>query len=390
MPTATTNKPPDQTAQPAMMAQPAATGPKLPGRVVVVFQGGGALGAYQGGVYQALHEAGIEPEWIIGTSIGALNGTIIVGNKPEHRLSRLQEFWQRLQRPAPLISNNLWPGVDMTLAKAITLSSGVPGFFAPNYHAAAGLYASLGVENASFYTTTPLRETLRELVDFDLLNANRIRMTLGAVSVCTGELHYFDSHNQGLSLEHVIASCSLPPSFPAVRIGGEPFWDGGIYSNTPIDAVFDESPRKDSVIFAVNLWHPHGAEPESLWQVLNRQKDISFASRTDSHIQRQHQMHRLRHTIHEIVSQLPESERKRPEIQELAAFGCPTHMHIIRLLARRLDGEDFNKDIDFTAAGIKARWQDGYADVRNVIDKAPWTKDLGQCGGVIIHDLSRE
>ncbi|MDA5193826.1 patatin-like phospholipase family protein [Govanella unica] len=363
-------------------------GSKIKSQVVLVFQGGGALGAYQGGVYAALHEAGIEPDWVIGTSIGAINGAIIVGNKREDRLDRLREFWRRIERAEPLSSTHLMPWLDMSMAKFSTLSTGLPGFFDPNIYATAGIFAPVGAENASFYTTDPLRNTLKELIDFDRLNVDRIRMTLGAVSVTSGNLYYFDNHNQGLTLDHVIASCSLPPAFPAVRINGQPFWDGGVYSNSPIDAVFDDTARKDSVIFSVNLWPPEGAEPQSIWQVLNRQKDISYSSSTDNYVTRQQQTHRLRHTISELVSKLPPSELAKPEIQELANFGCPTHMHIIRLLANPLEGDDVNKDIDFCEDSITSRWQNGYADVCKVIKLAPWTQDLGACGGVIIHDVN--
>lgn len=382
MPKAKSDQPSGRPSAPAAL--------KLPGQVVLVFQGGGALGAYQCGVYEALHEAGIEPDWIVGTSIGAINGAIIAGNEPEDRVARLRAFWERVQTPGSFWPCSFWEGADLALSKTMILANGVPGFFAPNARAAEGPYAAVGVEQASAYSVAPLRETLTELVDGALLNARRVRLTLGAVSVRDGATRYFDSRDQTLSLDHVLASCALPPAFPAVRIDGEPFWDGGIYSNTPIDAVFDDSSRTDSVIFAVNLWHPHGPEPDSLWQVLSRQKEISFASRIDSHMVQQRQAQRLRHTIHELVSLLPEAERRRPEIQELARSGCPAQLHIIRLLPRRLENEDATRDIDFTAAGIRARWDNGYADVCAVIRDAPWAQDLDLSGGAIIHDFGHE
>jgi NTE family protein len=188
----------------------------------------------------------------------------------------------------------------------------------------------------------------------------------------------------------VLAFGALPPAFGAVRIDGQPYWDGGIYSNTPIEAVLDDKPRRDSLIFAVNVWHQTGPEPESIWQVMGRQKDIQYASRNDSHIARQKQIHRLRHVINDLVQQLPVARRQSPEVQELAAWGCRTTMHVVRLLAPRLAAEDHTKDIDFTPAGIRARREAGLIDAREVIAQAPWKRPVPEHEGVMVHDhLSR-
>ena len=183
-----------------------------------------------------------------------------------------------------------------------------------------------------------------------------------------------------------MASGALPPAFGAIRIDGEPYWDGGIYSNTPIEAVLDDKPRRDSVIFAVNVWHQTGPEPESIWQVMSRQKDIQFASRADSHIARQKQIHRLRHVIRELVRQMPDAAQSDPKIKELASWGCGTTMHVAHLLAPRLDGEDQTKDIDFTPAGIRARRLAGHADTMRMIERAPWQQRAADAiEGVIEH-----
>jgi NTE family protein len=305
------------------------------GQVVLVLQGGGALGAYQVGVYQALHEAGIEPEWVIGTSIGAINGAIIAGNPPERRLAQLTCFWEMMQRARGYAPGTWWPAMTNVFANAMTCSAGIDGFFVPNPQAAWGMHTPLGVEQAAFYSTAPLRDTLMELTDFDYVNARHGRLTLGAVNVRSGEMHYFDSREQALGVNHVMASGALPPAFPAVRIDGETYWDGGIYSNTPIEVVLDDKPRRNSLIFSANVWHPAGAEPETLWQVLGRHKDIQYASRVKSHVLRQQQIHRMRHIIRDLAQHIPAARRDEDEVKKLLAYGCATVMHVVPLLAPR-------------------------------------------------------
>ncbi|MBL8343440.1 MAG: patatin-like phospholipase family protein [Rubrivivax sp.] len=353
----------------------AAPGPAVPGQMVLVLQGGGALGAYQAGVYQALHEAGIEPDWVIGTSIGAINASLIAGNLPERRLQRLNHFWEAMERGStasgpfgafdPL-------GVGRGVATLNTVMRGIPDFFTPNLHAWRGPLATLGVERAAYYSTGPLRETLTSLVDFDYLRQCRTRMTVGAVNVLSGRMRYFDTRHEALTVEHVMASGALPPAFAAIRIEGQPYWDGGIYSNTPIEAVLDDKPRRDALIFAVNVWHQTGPEPESIWQVMGRQKDIQYASRADSHIARQKQIHRLRHVIRELAKEVPAARRGATKVKELAAWGCGTTMHVAHLLAPRIEGEDHTKDIDFTPEGVRARREAGLADARRMLQRAPW------------------
>jgi NTE family protein len=262
---------------------------------------------------------------------------------------------------------------------------GIPGFFEPNPLALSGVQAALGVEQAACYSTAPLRETLAALVDFGYLDTCRTRLTVGAVNACSGTMRYFDSRDDTIGLDHVMASGALPPAFPAVRIDGQAYWDGGLYSNTPIEAVLDDNPRRDSLIFAVNVWHQAGPEPESIWQVMGRQKDIQYASRADSHILRQKQIHRLRHVIRELQKQLPAAKRKAPEVQELASWGCGTTMHVAHLLAPRLAGEDHTKDIDFSADGMHTRRAAGYADTRRMIERAPWTAPVDPMEGVVEH-----
>ncbi len=357
------------------------------GQTVLVLQGGGALGAYQVGVYQAMHEAGIEPDWVIGTSIGAINAALIAGNRPEQRMQRLHAFWDRIERGSPADGLvKMWQGLGNVFSNMQTVAQGVPSFFKPNPQSWRGVHANLGVEQAAYYDTSPLRETLNSLVDFEWMQHCDTRLTVGAVNANSGEMRYFDSNEMPLNADHVMASGALPPAFPAIRIDGEPYWDGGIYSNTPIEAVLEDKPRRDATIFAVNVWRPEGPEPESIWQVMGRQKDIQFASRADSHIAKQKQIHRLRHVVRELAKHLPASKRDLAAVRELSSWGCGTTMHVVRLLAPRLDGEDHTKDIDFTPAGVHARWHAGYVDATRAIDKAPWADAVDPIDGVVVHE----
>lgn len=356
-----------------------------PGQIVLVLQGGGALGAYQVGVYEALHDAGIEPDWVIGTSIGAINAALIAGNARGDRIERLNAFWRHVESPSALVGPFDWLGIGNFVANMTTVMHGIPAFFEPNLAALRGARASVGVEQAAYYSTEPLRRTLGELVDFDALRTRSMRLTVGAVNASTGTMRYFDSGKEAIGVEHVMASGALPPAFPAVRIDGQPYWDGGIYSNTPIEAVLDDKPRRDSLIFAVNVWHQTGPEPESIWQVMGRQKDIQYASRADSHIARQKQIHRLRHVIRELAKQLPAARQADAQVKELAAFGCSTTMHVAHLVAPRLEGEDHTKDIDFTPAGVRARREAGYADTMRMVERSPWREPTDPIEGVIEH-----
>lgn len=360
----------------------------LPGQAVLVLQGGGALGAYQAGVYEALHEAGIEPDWVIGTSIGAINGAIIAGNPPHARVDSLQRFWRRVETQLPPAPWRAWGLPDNTFANLQVVAQGVPGLFAPNPAALWGAYAEVGLDRASYYSTERLRDTLAELVDFGRLDAGATRLTVGAVAVRGGEMRYFDSRREALRIEHIMASGALPPAFPAVRIEGEPYWDGGVYSNTPIERVFDENPRRDEVVFAVQLWSPGHDEPASIWQVLARHKDIQYASRAAHHIARQQDLHRLRHVIQALGNRIPPQARQDAEVRRLLGYGCATTMHVVRLLAPRRAGEDHTKDIDFSSAGIRARRDAGRADARRALQSAPWRRETDLLEGVVVHDFS--
>jgi NTE family protein len=362
-------------------------GGRPPGQIVLVLQGGGALGAYQVGVYQALHEAGIEPDWVIGTSIGAINASLIAGNPPGERLERLREFWRQVEWRDPLGFARAVPAwFAGPFSNADTVARGVRGFFEPNPTSWLGVRTPVGLDNASYYRTAPLRQTLARLVDFDRINGGAMRLTVGAVNARTGAMRYFDSRDESIGVEHVMASGALPPAFPAVRIDGEPYWDGGIYSNTPIEAVLDDNPRRSSTVFNVHLWNPNGSEPQSIWDVLGRQKEIQYASRAVSHVERQKQIHRLRHVISMLAQHVPEARRDDTDVRELVSWGCKTTVHIVRLIAPRVTGEDHTKDIDFTPDGIQMRWSAGYADAQHAISRRPWVCEIDPLDGVLLHD----
>jgi NTE family protein len=360
------------------------------GQVVLVLQGGGALGAYQGGVYEALHEAKIEPDWIIGTSIGAINASIIAGNAVEHRLDRLREFWRRMERNAFWNAFPAWTGIADSLSAWATVTGGIPGFFETNPRAFLGAHVPLGSDTAGYYSTAPLRKTLTDLVDFSRINKNTPRLMVGAAHVRTSMMHYFDSRDAEIKVEHIMASGALPPAFPAVRIDGELYWDGGILSNTPTEAIFDDNPRRNSLIFAVHMWNPTGPEPGTIWEVLHRQKDIQYSSRIANHIVRQREAHRLRHVVNELVKYVPDDVRRSALVRELAAYGCPTRMHVVRLLAPRIENESHIKDIDFSPSGIRERWQAGYADTCRALARAAWIGEFGPLDAVVLHESDAE
>jgi len=348
-------------------------------------QGGGALGAFQAGVYEAMHESGIEPDWVVGTSIGAINGAIIAGNEPEKRLSRLKEFWSLVAGGASSAAHWNALGLGDLMHKLGTVSQGIPGFFTPNPRAWFGAHTPLGVTDAAYYSTAPLRRTLSEVVNFNRIAKGVTRLTLGAVNVRSGRMRYFDSRDDAVGIDHVMASGALPPAFPAVMIDGEPYWDGGIYSNTPIEVVMDDNPRRDSLIFAAQLWQQEDEVPDSIQRVMNRYKDIQYSSRAESHTARQQQIHHLRHVVRELGRQMPESLRATPSVRDLLGWGCGTVMHVLPLQVPALEGEGSAKDIDFTPTGIRARWVAGREFALRKITAAPWKEPVDPIAGIVVH-----
>jgi NTE family protein len=359
---------------------------KVPFRIILAMQGGGALGAYHAGVYQALHESGLEPDWIIGTSIGAISGAIISGNAPGERLPRLAAFWESMV-PPNLPGWNLLPAsVQRHTAKHMALTMGVPGFFHPNAALAFGWRAPLGLEHSALYSNAPLEKKLAELIDFDLLNAGKTRLSFGLVRVAEGTLHYCDNRKNNVTLRHVLASAALPPSFPAVRIDGAAYWDAGFYDNSPLDVAFEERSGCNSIIFAPNLWPLAGAEPRSLSEAWSRQKSVTFANRASDQVARHVELHRLRHIIGHLIDMLPEEKRETLRERNLAGHASQSLIHLVQLNARVYDGGDPYDDIDFTSLALRERWDAGYADARRMIDRRPWEEPIAVVNGIAVHN----
>lgn len=356
------------------------------GRVVLVLQGGGALGAYQVGVYQAMEQAGLRPDWVIGTSIGAINGALIAGNAPGDRMDKLTAFWHRVQRGLLPAAAGSLPLVGAQIANWLTTVQGLGGFFTPNHLAFASQTWPLGTTKAGYYSVEPLKQTLSDLIDFKRINDGTCRLTVGAADVRNAQMHYFDSRKCAFDIRHVLASGALPPAFPPVEIDGGLYWDGGILSNTPVEAVFDDYPRRSSLVFVVHIWSPAGSDPVSICDVMERDKDVRYASRAQSHIARQQQIHRLRHVVSSLAQYIPEADRANPEVEDLLGYGCVTKMHVVRIVAPRLPNDNQYKDIDFSEAGIAARWAAGLADTRATIARAPWTEPSDPLEGFVLHE----
>lgn len=360
-------------------------------RIVLVLQGGGALGAYQAGVYQALHEHDLVPDWIVGTSIGAINAALIAGNHKANRLHRVKAFWDRVAHP---------DGVDMArvsddqrrtniwLNTIDTVVRGAPGFFSPRYFSGFPMGLSVAPEDASYYDTTPLRTTLDELVDFAYLNEpGGIRLTVNAVKVTSGELVHFDSLDGDLHADHVRASGSLPPAFPPVRIDGELYWDGGLYSNTPLESVLSELPEGDTLCFMVDLWSAHGAEPVTMDEVNVRQKDVTYASRSQRHLDDYISTHQLQQKLRELYGRLPEGQRSKADRQQLAALGADATLHIVRLPYAGTDWHMAAKDVNFSKGSIEWRWDQGYRDALRALRHAGWLRSVTDDTAVVVHEL---
>ncbi|HEY1124329.1 MAG TPA: patatin-like phospholipase family protein [Sphingobium sp.] len=355
------------------------------GQIVLCLQGGGALGAYQVGVFEALDEAGIAPDWIVGTSIGAINAGIIAGSKPGERMEKLRDFWKRVERDK-FMGVPLPDWFSAAARNMLSIGTGVPAFFQPRPAAFFSPHAPLGGEGAGYYSVQPLADALSDLIDFDQLNDGPIRLTVGAANVHSSEMVYFDSRDRRLEVRHIMASGALPPAFSAVRIDGELYWDGGILSNTPVEVVFDDHPRQSGLVFSVHLWNPDGGEPQTIWEVMNRQKDLQYSSRTATHIRRQRQLHKLRHVVAELAAKVPPDASNGNRVAELASYGCTTQMHVVRLLAPSLPNEDHAKDIDFSRDGIAKRWEAGYRHTLETLEKAPWRGEFDPLEGFILHE----
>ena len=372
------------------MSAPSALNPRGL-RIVLVLQGGGALGAYQAGVYQAMHEHGLAPDWIVGTSIGAINAALIAGNRMEDRLAKVRAFWERVSRHDMVDMTRISDAErrnHIRFGTTQTVFQGVPGFFTPRLFSGFGFGLQVNPEEASFYDTAALGETLSELVDFDYLNSpDSTRLTVNAVNVATGQLAEFDSRAMRLGPDHVRASGSLPPAFAPVRIDGELYWDGGLYSNTPLESVLGTLHESDVLCFMVDLWSSRGPEPTSLDQVETRMKDVMYASRSKRHIADYARTHQLQDKLRDLYARLPPDQRTPEDARQLAALGCESTLHIVRLPYSGRDWHMAAKDINFSTGSIDWRWDQGYADGMRGVGDAAWLRKIEEDTAVVVHEL---
>ncbi len=360
---------------------------------VLVLQGGGALGAYQAGAYEALSAAGIEPDWMAGISIGAVNAAIIAGNRPEHRRRRLREFWDivssRLTLPPIAIDDNSRKLFNETSA-ALVASTGAPGFFTPRYPPA--VFNLPGTMDAiSLYDTYPLKETLLELVDFDILNSSAVQYSIGAVEVDTGNLKYFDSRHDTITPEHIMASGALPPGFPPVEINGKLYWDGGIVSNTPLQYILDGGlPRDDMTIFQIDLFSARGPIPKTLFDVQTREKEIRYSSRTRLNTDYFKVLQSLRRAVRRLDSLVSDEIKAGFDWKLLSSFSCNAAVTLVHLIHRRAAYSTQSNDYEFSRYTINEHWQAGRADVESTLGSDAWKRREPPKDGVLVLDCTKE
>jgi len=361
-------------------------------KTVLVLQGGGALGAYQAGAYEALDEFGYRPDWVAGISIGAVNAAIIAGNPAERRVARLREFWEQVS--SRLLGSPVFPGANARAvfneASAFMVSAaGVPGFFAPRLPPAVLMPAG-SREATSLYDTAPLRATLEALVDFEELNGGAMRLSVGAVNVTTGNFAYFDTADGELGPEHVMASGALPPGFAAVVIDGAAYWDGGLVSNTPLHYVLDEGgPREDMCVFQVDLFSARGQLPQTLADVAEREKEIRYSSRTRMNTDTFRELQTMRRAARRLCRKLPDALKDDPDARFLEGCGCDAAITIVHLIHRAADFQSQTKDYEFSRLSVEEHWQAGRNDVRRTLGHEAWKSRAKPTEGVTVFDLTK-
>ena len=359
--------------------------PRVAENIALVLQGGGALGAYQAGVYQGLHEAGIVPDWIAGISIGAFNTALIAGNAPGRRVDALREFWETISQPYVLPATTLGQEAHLTGIPEEArgwldaweawraMVEGQRGFYQPRSWFGEDPFTAPGPTRASWYVTQPMVETLERMVDFDRLNDGGIRVSVGAVDVASGNLEYFDNAHMRLDARHILASGALPPAFPAVEIDGRYFWDGGLVSNTPLSQVFDSEPRRDALVFQVDLWSARGDLPQNLLDVAEREKEIQYSSRTRTITDMQHRGQQYRRLLRELLEEIPDSVRKTNAwCRRATELACDRRYSLIHLIYRDRARFGHFKDYQFGRVAMREHWQSGLADIGRALAHPEW------------------
>ena len=362
---------------------------------VLVLQGGGALGSYQAGAYQALCHHDFEPEWIAGISICAINAAIIAGNAREKRVDRLKEFWEMVSGPVPwnpVTKSDRARSLFNETSAALIATFGVPGFFTPRFPPAA-IWPQGSPQSQSYYDTAPLRATLERLVDFDRINDLKTRLSVGAVSVTTGNFKYFDNFEfkklgKKIGPEHIMASGALPPGFPSIVIDGEHFWDGGIASNTPLDYVLDAEINNDLLIFQIDLFSARGPLPLSLLEAAEREKDIRFSSRTRMNTDKNKQVHNARMALRELIGKLPDYLKNDPSVELLRKAAKENTVTVVHLIYRSKNYESSSKDYDFSHIGMVEHWGAGERDVHLSMRHEDWLARPQSGETMVTYDLT--
>jgi NTE family protein len=368
-------------------------------QIVLLLQGGGALGAYQAGVYEALAEARLHPDWVAGISIGAINSALIAGNAPEKRVDKLRAFWEGVTAPrwwevsdhvrTLLAKGDAARGLVNQMSASLAVATGACGFFLPRilvpWLAPAG-----APEATSYYDTAPLRGTLERLVDFDRINACETRLSIGAVNVRTGNFVYFDTETQTVRPEHVMASGALPPGLPAIEIEGEHYWDGGLVSNTPLQWVLESEPQRDTLAFQVDLWSAAGDFPRTIAEVTTRQKEIQYSSRTRANSDRFRQLQKLRIALSDLLQELPDDLKSRPKVDALARIASRKVYNLVHLIYRSKQYEGDSKDYDFSHLSMQDHWRAGYHDTVRTLRHPGVLERPTNADGVWTFDLARD
>ncbi|XUW87311.1 patatin-like phospholipase family protein [Burkholderia sp. M6-3] len=369
--------------------------------VALTLQGGGALGAYQAGVFQGLHEAGVEPNWLAGISIGALNTAIIAGNPPEKRVERLLQFWETICQPAfglplPAFIEHAFFNSSDAVRKAFTatqavgaLVEGQKGFFVPRFPPPLPTVSG-PPQAASYYDTAPLKATLESLCDFDRINSREMRVSVGAVNCGTGNFAYFDNTQTTLRAEHFMASGALPPGFAAVEIDGQYYWDGGLMSNTPLYEVIQTTPRRDTLAFQVDLWSAIGPVPDNITDVQGRMKDIQYSSRTRLVTDMLQRSQRFRHVLREVLDRVSPDQRDDPWCKLAEDLSCSKRYNVIHLIYRQKEYEGHYKDFQFGLSTMREHWESGLADIRHSLAQPDWLAMPNNDAGFVTHDIHRE
>jgi NTE family protein len=362
---------------------------------VLVLQGGGALGSYQAGAYQALSTHHFEPEWVAGISIGAINAAIIAGNAPEKRVARLKEFWEQCAAHVPwnpILKSDRGRTAFNEASAALIATFGVPGFFSPRIPPAP-LWPMGSPQSLSYYDTAPLRKTLEHLVDFDRINDLKTRLSVGAVGVTSGNFKYFDNVEfkklgKKIGPEHIMASGALPPGFPSIEIEGEHYWDGGIATNTPLDYVLDEEVKKDLLIFQVDLFSARGLLPTSILEAAEREKDIRFSSRTRMNTDKNKQIHDARKAVRDLLEKLPENLKGEPSVAYLREVAKENTVTVVHLIYRSKNYESSSKDYDFSHVGMTEHWGAGVRDVYLSMRHEDWLERPQSGETMVTYDLT--